>query len=253
MKPLKHIAVIMDGNGRWAQKRMHPRVWGHIRGASIVSEIVQAASDWGAKALTLYAFSSENFGRPLLEVQVLFKILKKFLIKERLRLIDNQVRFRVIGDISKLPLDTQNLIHKLQEETKGFTGLKLTFAFGYGARKEIIQAANQFYLDHPGAVLTEEIFSQYLSIPEAGDVDLMIRTSGECRISNFLLWQNAYAEFYFTETMWPDFSAEEFLAILDTVSQRERRFGLTKAAGQLQEATSLSLRHQQELSLGRLS
>ncbi|ATH06592.1 di-trans,poly-cis-decaprenylcistransferase [Halobacteriovorax marinus] len=222
---LKHIAIIMDGNGRWAQSRSHERIWGHIRGSKIVSNIVEEADDLGAKALTLYAFSTENWSRPVGEVKVLFKLLKKFLLKERNRILKNNIQFKVMGDITKLPEKTQSLIAELENDSKDNKGLKLTFAFGYGGRDEIVQAANKFIKENPGKELTEELLQSYLLMPHLGDVDLLIRTGGDQRISNFLLWQSAYAELYFTQTKWPDFTRKEFKEIFEFVSKRERRFG----------------------------
>jgi len=222
---LKHIAIIMDGNGRWAQSRSHERIWGHIRGSRIVSKIVEEADELGAKALTLYAFSTENWSRPVGEVTVLFKLLKKFLLKERSRILKNNIQFTVMGDTSKLPDKTKSLIASLEEDSKNNTGLMLTFAFGYGGRDEIVQATNKFIKENPGKELTEELLQSYLLMPQLGDVDLLIRTGGDQRISNFLLWQSAYAELYFTETKWPDFTRGEFRKIVEFVSKRERRFG----------------------------
>jgi len=222
---LEHIAIIMDGNGRWAQTRSHARVWGHIRGSKIVSNIVEEADDLGVRALTLYAFSTENWSRPVTEVTVLFKLLKKFLIKERKRVLKNNIQFKVMGDTSKLPEKTKEIIQELENDSVDNTGLKLTFAFGYGGRDEIVQATNQFIKENPGKEITEELLQSYLLLPEIGDVDLLIRTGGDQRISNFLLWQSAYAEFYFTDTKWPDFKREEFRKIYEFVSLRERRFG----------------------------
>jgi undecaprenyl diphosphate synthase len=224
---VKHVAIIMDGNGRWAKMRSHPRVWGHVRGSGVVADIVETADDCGVKALTLYAFSSENWCRPQTEVKVLFRLLYKFLMRERERIKKNNVRFKIMGDISNLPSSTKDLIALLEDETKNNVGLKLTFAFGYGARSEITQAVNQFIKDNPGEELTEEALSKYLFIPDLGDVDLLIRTGGDQRVSNFLLWQIAYAELFFTDTKWPDFSGEEFKQILHEVARRERRFGAT--------------------------
>jgi undecaprenyl diphosphate synthase len=222
---IKHVAIIMDGNGRWANQRLRPRVWGHVRGSAVVSDIVQAADDLGVKALTLYAFSTENWGRPNEEVGVLFRLLYKFLLRERRRLLQNKVSFRVIGNTSRLPLETQRLISDLEAETRDFPGLKLTFCFSYGARSEMVHAMNEFIKANPGREVTEKDISQHLMRPETGDVDLLIRTGGEQRVSNFLLWQIAYAEFCFTPTKWPDFTASEFKRILSTVGVRERRFG----------------------------
>lgn len=222
---IRHVAIIMDGNGRWANQRLRPRVWGHVRGSAVVSDIVQAADDLGIEALTLYAFSTENWSRPSQEVGVLFSLLHKFLLKERRRLVANRVAFRVIGNVSRLPQDTKDLISKLEEETKGFTGLKLTFCFSYGARMEMLHAVNQFIAENPGKQITESDLEGHLMRPETGDVDLLIRTGGEQRVSNFLLWQIAYAELCFTPTKWPDFTASEFSRIVESVSKRERRFG----------------------------
>jgi undecaprenyl diphosphate synthase len=225
MSAIKHVAIIMDGNGRWAKQRLRPRIWGHVRGSSVVSDIVQAADDNGIKSLTLYAFSTENWSRPKDEVFSLFKLLRKFLQKEKNRIIANNINFKVIGEIQNLPQETISMIKEVEELTSHATGLNLTFAFGYGGRAEIIQAFNAFSLKYPGQTLKENDLNQYFYRPEIGDVDLMIRTGGEKRISNFLLWQMAYAELYFTDTKWPDFTPKEFKNILQEVSKRERRFG----------------------------
>lgn len=233
MSSIKHVAIIMDGNGRWANKRMRPRIWGHVRGSSVVSEIVEAADDMGMKALTLYAFSTENWSRPIEEVSILFKLLKKFLLREKARILANNIKFKVIGEIQNLPFETKQLIREVEELSKHATGLKLTFAFSYGGRAEIIRAVNLFQQNNPDKPITEADMNDYLYRPEISDVDLMIRTGGEQRISNFLLWQAAYAELYFTPTKWPDFSASEFKKILDNVSSRERRFGNISAQSDL--------------------
>lgn len=225
--PIKHVAIIMDGNGRWANMRSHPRVWGHVRGSGVVADIVETADSLGVRALTMYAFSSENWCRPQTEVRVLFNLLHKFLKRERDRILKNNIRFRIMGDITNLPPQTINLISALEAESQFNTGLKLTFAFGYGARAEITGALNRFIKEHPGKEITEDELANNLMIPDLGDVDLLIRTGGDHRISNFLLWQSAYAEFYFTDTKWPDFTTVEFKKILETVSKRERRFGAT--------------------------
>ncbi|MDH5581169.1 MAG: polyprenyl diphosphate synthase, partial [Bdellovibrionales bacterium] len=155
LQNLKHVAIIMDGNGRWAGLRSHSRVWGHIRGSDIVSSIVEEADEFGLKALTLYAFSTENWSRPLTEVKVLFKLLKKFLNRERERILKNKIKFKVIGDVSELPLKTKQLIKDLERDTRNMEGLELTFCFGYGARKEIIDGVNQFIKQNPGKEITE--------------------------------------------------------------------------------------------------
>ncbi|HXH75576.1 MAG TPA: polyprenyl diphosphate synthase [Bacteriovoracaceae bacterium] len=225
MSGIKHVAIIMDGNGRWATKRFRPRIWGHIRGSSVVPDIVQAADDINLNALTLYAFSTENWSRPMEEVSMLFKLLKKFLLKEKARMIANNIQFKVIGEIQNLPPETIALIKDVESLTKNATGLKLTFAFSYGGRAEIVQAMNSHLLNNPGRLMSESDLDALMYRPETGDVDLMIRTGGEQRISNFLLWQMAYAELCFTPTKWPDFTANEFKKIVQHVACRERRFG----------------------------
>jgi undecaprenyl diphosphate synthase len=239
MEPLshniKHVAVIMDGNGRWAKQRSHPRVWGHVRGSAVVSHIVQEADDLGIEALTMYAFSSENWSRPQTEVLVLFNLLYKFLKKERARILKNNIRFKIMGDVSNLPEQTKKLIGQLESETAHHTGLKLTFAFGYGARAEIAYAVNRFMKANPGKEITEDALNDYLMIPDLGDVDLLIRTGGDHRVSNFMLWQIAYAEMFFTETKWPDFTITEFRYIIEQVAKRERRFGAVAPAASLQD------------------
>ncbi len=225
MSGIKHVAIIMDGNGRWAKNRFRPRIWGHVRGSSVVSNIVEAADEAGIKSLTLYAFSTENWSRPIEEVSTLFRLLKKFLQKEQQRILTNNIKFKVIGEVKNLPTETIELIQATERLTAKATGLNLTFAFSYGGRSEILQAVNSHMLAHPGEMMTESSLNNLMYRPEIGDVDLMIRTGGEQRVSNFLLWQMAYAELYFTPTKWPDFSAREFKKILELVSQRERRFG----------------------------
>ena len=225
MTSIKHVAIIMDGNGRWAKKRFRPRVWGHIRGSAVVSDIVKAADDVGLKAITLYAFSTENWSRPLEEVTTLFKLLKKFLIKEKARILSNNIKFKVVGEIQSLPFETVELIKEIEAMTEMATGLNLTFAFNYGGRSEIVRAVNSFQSNHPNKEMTEADLDRYMYRPETGCVDLMIRTGGEQRISNFMLWQMAYAELYFTPTKWPDFTVSEFKKIIEHVSTRERRFG----------------------------
>tara|TARA_Y100000780_G_scaffold232553_1_gene265912 strand:+ start:13948 stop:14715 length:768 start_codon:yes stop_codon:yes gene_type:complete len=245
---IKHVAIIMDGNGRWAQNRCRPRVWGHIRGSSIVSDIVEEADDLGLHALTLYAFSTENWSRPLGEVTTLFNLLKKFLLKERRKILKNRVRFKVIGDVSNLPLPTRELINKLEKETKDFKGLKLSFAFGYGGRNEMINAVNKWAQSNPERPFSEEDMEANLYQPDLGDVDLLIRTGGDQRISNFLLWQMAYAELFFTPTKWPDFTREEFRGIIYQVSGRERRFGTIGATESLDESCLLARKNLEELN-----
>ena len=247
----RHVAIIMDGNGRWATERSHTRVWGHVRGARVVSQIVKEALNLGIESLTLFTFSTENWCRPLGEIQVLFKLFKKFLELERHKMIDGQVRLRVIGDYSHLPLETRQLIEEMQEEGQDFQRLNLTLAFGYGGRKEIVEAVNKFIDKNPGRPIDEDLLNNYLFVPELGDVDLMLRTGGDQRISNFLLWQSSYAELFFTATKWPDFTPREFGAIVKLVAQRERRFGQVSPQQSLNFARSVAFQ-QQNLLLNSL-
>jgi undecaprenyl diphosphate synthase len=237
---LSHVAIIMDGNGRWAKKRSHLRVWGHVRGSLVVSDIVQEASDRGIAELTLYAFSTENWSRPISEVRTLFNLLKKFLLRERKRLIDNHVLFRVVGDISVLPHETIALIKELEETTRFNQGIRLNFAFNYGGRKEIVEAINKVF--DKNEKITEENIQDNLDLPE---VDLLIRTGGEKRISNFLLWQMAYSELYFTDTMWPDFTKTEFSSIIEEYNTRERRFGNISRTSCLEKNNSVSRKNKE--------
>lgn len=243
---LKHIAIIMDGNGRWAENRSHRRIWGHVRGSQVVSSIVEEADELGVKSLTLYAFSTENWSRPKLEVKALFLLLKKFLKKERPRIIANDICFKIIGRPDGLPDETVKLIEDLTEETKNNKGLRLTFAFGYGGRNELIDAFNSFSEKNPGKKVTEESLSSFLYDPLSGDVDLLIRTGGDQRISNFLLWQVAYAELFFTKTKWPDFTSREFKEIVDLVGKRDRRFGTVSNDSSFEESKVTAKRNLNE-------
>lgn len=244
MKIPKHVAIIMDGNGRWAQTRSHSRIWGHIRGASIVSKIVEESDSLGVKALTMFAFSTENWSRPRNEITTLFKLLRKFLVKERKRILSNGIKFRVFGDISNLPEDTKALIQDLEVDSALNKGLKLNFAFGYGSRKEILNAVNRHVLLNPGIAMTEEDMSKQLFTSDCGDVDLLIRTGGEKRISNFLLWQMSYAELCFLDESWPNFSVTKYRGIIEGFSQRERRFGNITSADSIDESILLAQRNQ---------
>lgn len=249
---IKHVAIIMDGNGRWANQRLRPRVWGHVRGSYVVSDIVESADNLGVECLTLYAFSQENWSRPSEEIKVLFRLLKKFLNRERAKIIANNIQFKIIGDIGHLPESTRKMIQELESVTGHNTGLKLTFAFSYSGRNEIVHAVNRFIADRPGESITEECLKNYFFRPEIGDVDLLIRTGGEQRISNFLMWQMAYAEFYFTPTKWPDFSPREFEKILHAVGKRERRFGGLLAKQEFNKVSELPRPEQACLSIEAL-
>jgi len=217
-----HLAIIMDGNGRWAKKRGLKRVEGHKRGAEVVKEITTyCANNPEINVLTLYAFSTENWKRPKMEVDFLMKLLDNWLKKELKTYIENEVKFEVIGDISKFSPKLQKRIEKTKEATKDFKKLTQVLALNYGSRDEITRAVKK--LVNANEEITPENIQKNLDISR--DVDLLIRTSGEIRISNFLLWQLAYAEMFFTETFWPDFTAEELEDIINQFKKRERRFG----------------------------
>jgi undecaprenyl diphosphate synthase len=226
-----HLAIIMDGNGRWAQERMLKRIVGHRKGVETVRTIVEESSLLGIKYLTLFAFSSENWLRPKTEVRALMALLKAYLAKETSRMMTNNIRFAVIGDRSDLPEDVNMAVTEAIAKTAHNTGMVLTLALSYGSRQEIIQAVSQL-VDSvlSGTVsrenISEDLISSYLYTSEIPDPDFLIRTSGEMRISNFLLWQIAYTELYFTEVNWPDFSKEEFHSALANYQARERRYGL---------------------------
>lgn len=222
----KHVGIIMDGNGRWAELRGLPRVEGHRQGAARSKEIIEAASELGIKVLTLYAFSLENWQRPTLEVKTLMRLLEFYLEKELAELMAKGVVFRTIGDMWKLPADIQILIREVMEKSASNKGLNLVLALSYSGRDEILRAVKKvLYSGIKPEELTEETFSSCLDTAGLPSPDLIIRTSGEMRISNFLLWQGAYSELYFTDILWPDFTKEEFFLAIQHYQQRERRFG----------------------------
>lgn len=221
-----HVAVIMDGNGRWAQKRLLPRSAGHRAGVERVRTIVRMSSDIGVRYLTLFAFSTENWKRSDDEVGTLMKLLLEYLAKELDELHSKNVRIRTFGDLTRLPKEVKNEIDRAVEKTKNNTGLTLNMAINYGGRADIAAAVKRMVSDGIGAdEVTEERISDYLCSAGQPDPDLFIRTSGEMRISNFLLYQLAYAEFYFTDTLWPDFDELEYLKALNCFAKRDRRFG----------------------------
>jgi len=216
----------MDGNGRWAAARGLPRVEGHRRGVERSKEVIEVAAELGIKALTIYTFSTENWQRPSSEVTTLMKLLELYLKKEVDGLVRNGIVFRAIGDIRRLPGHIQDIIRGAEERTSSNKGMILVTALSYSGRSEILRAVKKVL--HAGLKpeeLTEEIFNSYLDTAGIPAPDLIIRTSGEMRISNFLLWQAAYSEFYFTETLWPDFTKDEFLLAIQDYQRRERRFG----------------------------
>jgi undecaprenyl diphosphate synthase len=225
----KHIAIIMDGNGRWALRRMLPRIAGHKKGADTVRRVTEQCRGMGVSVLTLYAFSDENWGRPKEEVGFLMDMLGSFLQAEIATMKENGIRFRTIGRIERLPDSVQTWIQKALSETADNTGMILNLALSYGGRGEILEAVKRLRsTEGAGGDITEEIFSSSLDTAGLPDPDLIIRTSGEKRMSNFLLWQAAYAELYFTDTLWPDFQEKDLLAAIVDYQGRQRRFGLTQ-------------------------
>lgn len=226
----QHIAFIMDGNGRWAKKRFMPRTYGHNEGTKTIRKIALEANRLGVKAMTVYAFSTENFARPEEEVQFIFKLPKKFFELYLKELVENNVQISMIGHLEKAPEATQKIIKEAIRQTKDNTGLNLCFAFIYGSRDEIVCSAKHIAQQVKDGIIdindiNEEYFSSTLMSSHLPDVDLMIRTSGEQRLSNFMLWQLAYAEFIFTPTYWPDFDENELHKAIWQYQNRDRRYG----------------------------
>jgi undecaprenyl diphosphate synthase len=221
-----HVGIIMDGNGRWAESRGLPRMEGHRRGVERSKEVIEVAVELGLKALTLYTFSTENWRRPTTEVDTLMRLLEVYLKRELEGLIKNDIVFRSIGEIWRLPDHIQSIISEAQQKTSSNRGMILAIALSYSGRNEILRAVEKMIRAGIGPdELSEEIFNAFLDTSGIPHPDLIIRTSGEMRISNFLLWQAAYSEFYFTETLWPDFTGDEFLLAIQDYQRRERRFG----------------------------
>ena len=226
----KHVAVIMDGNGRWAKNQGRPRIMGHQKGVDTLKNLLYCCRDWGVPALTAYAFSTENWGRPLEEVDFLMTLFERVLRRELKEMMAENVRIRFVGNLSKLPQSLQSEIAKAMKDTQTNSGIQFTVATNYGGREEIVQACRaiaskveQGYIQ--AADVNEDLFEQHLYTKGLHHPDLLIRTSGEMRISNFLLWQMAYAEIYVTETLWPDFDRWEFYLALLAYQKRDRRFG----------------------------
>ena len=226
----KHVAIIMDGNGRWAKKRGLPRIAGHREGMSVINKIVKKANSLGVEVLTLYAFSTENWKRPKNEVDFLMRLPERYLSVELPKLIEENVKVRLMGSKDSLPTHTINAVDNAIEKTKMNTGLVLNFALNYGSRDEIVSAIQKIAhevsvgkLDHNS--INDELVGQYLMTQELRDPDLLIRTSGEIRLSNFMLWQLAYTEFWFTDVLWPDFTEQHFLEAIQVYQQRTRRYG----------------------------
>jgi undecaprenyl diphosphate synthase len=226
----KHVAVIMDGNGRWAKRQGLPRIMGHKRGVDALKDLLRCCKDWGIQALTAYAFSTENWGRPSEEVDFLMTLFQRVLRQELREMLEENVQIRFVGNLSVLPKALQEEIYHSMQQTQDNYSIKFTVATNYGGRQEIIQACRSIAnkvkqgLLQPNEI-DESIFEHHLYTTGICDPDLLIRTSGEMRVSNFLLWQIAYAEIYITETLWPDFNRKEFHRALCAYQQRERRFG----------------------------
>jgi undecaprenyl diphosphate synthase len=230
----RHVAIIMDGNGRWAEERHRPRLFGHKAGVDSVREVVETAREVGVSVLTLYAFSTENWNRPAGEVSGLMGLLKNYLQSELRTMLRNDIQLRCLGEISKLPEDVGHILQQTIAETQGCQSMILNLALSYGGRSELVRAiraivhkCQQGLLD--GDILSEATINDHLFTAGLPDPDLLIRTGGEHRLSNFLLWQASYAELYFTDTRWPDFKKNEFLEALNVFNRRQRRFGRTGA------------------------
>lgn len=226
----KHVAVIMDGNGRWAKRQGLPRIMGHRRGVDALKELLRCCKDWGIPALTAYAFSTENWGRPLDEVDFLMTLFDRVLRQELREMVQENVKINFMGNLGALPRSLQAEIERSMTETQHNRSIQFTVAMNYGGREEILQACRAIATSVQQGLLQpdqidEALFEKHLYTSNVGDPDLLIRTSGEMRVSNFLLWQMAYAELYITETLWPDFDRTEFHRALCVYQQRDRRFG----------------------------
>ncbi len=228
-----HVAIILDGNGRWAKSKGMPREYGHTIGAKNVETIIEAADDLGIRYVTYYAFSTENWKRPEKEVKKLMNLLRDYLKTAIKKANKNNIRMRIIGDRSGLAEDLQAQIERVEEATAANTGITMTIAINYGSRDEIVRAVNRIQKEMKEgrieeAEITEEMIADYLDTADLPDPDLMIRTSGEQRLSNYLLWQLAYSEFYFTDVPWPAFSKKDLEAAVEVYANRDRRYGKIK-------------------------
>jgi len=225
-----HLAVIMDGNGRWAQKRLLNRIKGHEKGSETVRMVVRTCREIGIRYLTLYAFSTENWNRPQKEITALMALLKKFLAEERPEMVENNIRLNAIGQIERLPADVRDALEASMAATACNTGMCLSLGLSYGGRMEIVEAARKLAVQVKdqrldAASITPELFEKHLYTADMPHPELLIRTSGELRVSNFLLWQIAYSEIHVTPTLWPDLTREELIRIFQDYQRRERRFG----------------------------
>ena len=225
----RHIAIIMDGNGRWARQHNQARIMGHRRGSNTVREVVRECRTLGIEVLTLYAFSTENWNRPKSEIMALMALLKKFIRSEMRELHENNIRVNMIGDLSKLPDTVLPSVRKIMEHTRGNTAMILNVALSYSGRDDIVRAVRRLAAENAGdpEAITAELLSSYLDTAGQPDPDLLIRTSGELRVSNFLLWQIAYTELYVTDVLWPDFTKQDLSKAIGEYQTRRRRFGLT--------------------------
>ncbi len=226
----QHIAIIMDGNGRWAARKGLPRIMGHKAGVETVEKIIEAGLEFGIKYLTLYAFSRENWKRPKAEIKALMAYLKTYLAKADKKFNKNGIRLLAIGELSMLPDDVARRLHQTIESTKDNSNMTVVLALSYGSRQEIVQAAKNIAYDVKNNKINlnkinEDVFSEYLYTSQIPDPDILIRTSYELRLSNFLLWQLSYAEFYFSKKMWPDFTKEDLSEVISDFQKRERRYG----------------------------
>ncbi|QUH26317.1 isoprenyl transferase [Serpentinicella alkaliphila] len=222
----RHISIIMDGNGRWAKAKKMPRALGHRAGVESLKNIVQTAGDIGIEYLSLFAFSTENWSRPEQEVSALMMLLKEFLRKEAMRLHKSNVKIMTIGNIEKFPEDIVNEINEVKELTKHNSKLHLIIALNYGGRDELIRAIKKIMSENNSSDdINEELIQSHLDTKDIPDPDLLIRTSGEYRISNFMLWQTAYTEFWFTDTYWPDFTGQDLISAIEDYQKRDRRYG----------------------------
>jgi undecaprenyl diphosphate synthase len=219
-----HIAIIMDGNGRWAETKNKPRNFGHEKGAKVAEKVIEWSATMGVKYLTLYSFSTENWKRPKSEVNFLFKLFVKYLESRMERLLKQGLRMRFTGDILNLPDDVQKACYNIEKKSENNSGMQTILALNYGGRQEIVDSVNKLIAAGTTKITQEDIF-QNLYLNDVPDPDFILRTSGEYRLSNFLLWQSAYSELYFTDVLWPNFSKIEFLKALKDYSKRKRRFG----------------------------
>lgn len=229
----KHVAIILDGNGRWAKKRMMPRQYGHAKGAQVVEQVCEDAYNLGIHYLTVYAFSTENWNRPDNEVKILMDIFSKYMVDKLEKVGQKNMRIRFIGERSNLDKSMIEKIENLEESTRANTGLNFTVALNYGSRDEMIRAMKRMAKEVKNGNIsvddiTEEVYDKYLDTADLPDPDLLIRTSGEQRLSNYLLWQLAYTEFYFTDVLWPDFDKSELQKAIEWYDGRDRRFGKVK-------------------------